>query len=84
MLFTYPGKASETTLSALDVSNNSVMEIKRLQTHIARDGISTVFSLCFQANSSTAEGQTGQSKGTVRWGQGVSPVVPMKTQLCWL
>lgn len=30
MLFTYPGKASETALRALDVSNNSVMEIKRL------------------------------------------------------
>lgn len=30
MLFTYPGKALETLLSAFDVSNNLVMEIKRL------------------------------------------------------
>lgn len=60
MLFTYRGKASETQLGALCVSNNSVMEIKRLFCKpTSPEMLSAPFPLCFLTDSSTAVGRQG-------------------------
>lgn len=85
MLFTYPGKALETSLSALDVSNNLVMEIKRLSCKpTSPEMVSALFFLLFPDKFQHSSGQDMLNDGNSEVGVGVSPVVPVKTQLCCL